>query len=274
MNRTSRSAIKHKAGGPAMADHAAPVDDFDYEAIEAAVMQTARGRWFLAEYLRRHQNDETRRLATALRKLASAQERLLMPARETAALDGIRLLFARAADELAPAGEERTLPEAAASRLGELLSAASNDAERAMAACDVLAGCFTQLARLLGEPVPQPAFPPRETDAGEESLPPHDDHVRTGADSRQTAGMAGTDEHQSACGPRAVEGNPAHPAPRIVIHRRPRSGEVDIPLPEGEAETTPTTNSEDSSGQSSREGKRSRPSAARGRVRVHIRGRA
>ena len=30
-----------------------PLDPSDYEAIESAVMETARGRWFLAEYARR-----------------------------------------------------------------------------------------------------------------------------------------------------------------------------------------------------------------------------
>ena len=46
----------------------------DYEAIEQAVMETPRGRWFLAEFLRRHQAEETRRLLSALKRLERAME--------------------------------------------------------------------------------------------------------------------------------------------------------------------------------------------------------
>ena len=41
----------------------------DYEAIEAAVMETARGRWFLAEYARRNRAADTRMLLGAIDKL-------------------------------------------------------------------------------------------------------------------------------------------------------------------------------------------------------------
>ena len=46
-----------------------PLTEVDYEAIEAAVMETARGRWFLAEYARRNRNAETRPLLTAIERL-------------------------------------------------------------------------------------------------------------------------------------------------------------------------------------------------------------
>ena len=240
MNRTSRSAIKHKAGHAAMPDHAAPAEDLDYEAIEQAVMQTARGRWFLAEYLRRHQNDETRRLAAALRRLAGAQERLLAPARESSALEGIRLLLARAADDLAPPGEERTLPEAAAGRLRELLHAASCNPERAMIACDVLSDCFTQLAHLLGEP--SPLSQPELHETLEEPTPapvaapcPEGAAHTTSPFSTPRADAEGaTDKDET-------------PATRIVIRRRPRSGEVNIPLPDKDTKTTAPANPDSAS---------------------------
>ncbi|MEM8812505.1 MAG: hypothetical protein AAGF59_07780 [Pseudomonadota bacterium] len=44
----------------------------DYEAIEAAVMETARGRWFLAEYARRHRAADTEMLLAAIRKLEAS----------------------------------------------------------------------------------------------------------------------------------------------------------------------------------------------------------
>lgn len=41
----------------------------DYEAIEVAVMETARGRWFLAEYARRNRNADTTMLLEAIGSL-------------------------------------------------------------------------------------------------------------------------------------------------------------------------------------------------------------
>ncbi len=48
--------------------------DEDFEAIEAAVMESARGRWFLSEYLRRHQARETMALLDSIRKLERVME--------------------------------------------------------------------------------------------------------------------------------------------------------------------------------------------------------
>lgn len=41
----------------------------DYEAIEAAVMETSRGRWFLAEYAKRHRSADTRVVLDAIGRL-------------------------------------------------------------------------------------------------------------------------------------------------------------------------------------------------------------
>lgn len=51
-----------------------PLSETDYEAIEAAVMETERGRWFLAEYAARNRNSDTNVLLEAIKKL----ERSLM----------------------------------------------------------------------------------------------------------------------------------------------------------------------------------------------------
>src|SRR5262245_57098434 len=47
----------------------APISEADYEAIEAAVMETARGRWFLAEYARRNRNADTTMLLKELDRI-------------------------------------------------------------------------------------------------------------------------------------------------------------------------------------------------------------
>ncbi|TRL30320.1 hypothetical protein [Methylosinus sporium] len=47
----------------------------DYERIEAAVMETVRGRWFLLEYARRQRAEETERLVLAVDRLERAAAR-------------------------------------------------------------------------------------------------------------------------------------------------------------------------------------------------------
>lgn len=46
-----------------------PLADKDYRAIEAAVMESARGRWFLAEYAQRNRHSDTLTLLEAIHKL-------------------------------------------------------------------------------------------------------------------------------------------------------------------------------------------------------------
>jgi chemotaxis regulatin CheY-phosphate phosphatase CheZ len=50
----------------------APLSEVDYEQIEGAVMETARGRWFLAEYARRNRNADTTMLLKALERIEGA----------------------------------------------------------------------------------------------------------------------------------------------------------------------------------------------------------
>lgn len=49
-----------------------PIAEQDYEAIEAAVMETQRGRWFLAEYARRNRNADTTVILDAIARLENA----------------------------------------------------------------------------------------------------------------------------------------------------------------------------------------------------------
>ena len=45
------------------------LNEADFKSIEAAVMETARGRWFLAEYARRCRAEDTARILTAVDRL-------------------------------------------------------------------------------------------------------------------------------------------------------------------------------------------------------------
>ena len=51
-----------------------PLAEEDYDAIEAAVMETQRGRWFLSEFARRNRNSDTVILLDAIKKLERAVE--------------------------------------------------------------------------------------------------------------------------------------------------------------------------------------------------------
>jgi hypothetical protein len=60
-----------------LADPDCPVSDDDYDAIESAIMETARGRWFLFEYARRHRHADTLMVMSAINSLHdSLQTRL------------------------------------------------------------------------------------------------------------------------------------------------------------------------------------------------------
>ncbi len=62
------------------------VPEAEYDAIESAVMETARGRWFLAEYARRNRNADTQTLLEAIGRI----ENLVQKERETSQVDRLR----------------------------------------------------------------------------------------------------------------------------------------------------------------------------------------
>jgi len=89
----------------------------DYDAIEAAVMDTARGRWFLAEFARRNRTADTTLLLTAIERLEGMLDRgedapALAPAPHQPVQT--RVLTSSAASELfavdAPHFEQAALP--------------------------------------------------------------------------------------------------------------------------------------------------------------------
>jgi chemotaxis protein CheZ len=63
-----------------------PLSQADYEAIESAVMETMRGRWFLSEYARRNRHADTTMLLAALDRL----EAVLRGERGVQSVDRIR----------------------------------------------------------------------------------------------------------------------------------------------------------------------------------------
>ena len=57
-----------------------PIREVDYEAIESALLQSARGRWFLTEFSNRNRSADTRMLLEAISRLEST---MLAPNRGT-----------------------------------------------------------------------------------------------------------------------------------------------------------------------------------------------
>jgi hypothetical protein len=96
----------------------------DYDAVEQAVMQTPRGRWFLSERDKRRQAGETQRILDALKKLESALAALPVTAPVPNGTDVLRALAAQraAADPAPPKGVSTT----------ELTSAPAESAAQAL----------------------------------------------------------------------------------------------------------------------------------------------
>lgn len=129
----------------------------DYDRIEAAVMETVRGRWFLLEYARRQRAIETDRLMQAVERLeryaASRESALLQPALEQAEPESLGVDVERARDvaekarDFARALRERGLDEdlcatadELAAAFGALAGEAAEDASVAPADEPVVAG--------------------------------------------------------------------------------------------------------------------------------------
>ena len=74
----------------------------DYEAIEAAVMETQRGRWFLTEYARRNRNCDTDAVLTSLERI----ERNIRRDRAAPDIDRIRLDLADMAEAISRTKQE------------------------------------------------------------------------------------------------------------------------------------------------------------------------
>jgi hypothetical protein len=79
-----------------------PLPIEDYEAIESAVMETARGRWFLSEYARRNRNSDTEAILGTLDRI----ERQIRRDRAVPDIDRIRLDLADMAEAITRTKQE------------------------------------------------------------------------------------------------------------------------------------------------------------------------
>lgn len=87
-----------------------PAIERDFDAIEAAVMQTDRGRWFLAEFQRRNRVADTQLLLQAITRLDRAVGEPEARAVGHADLAGVEAAFGSARDALAEGTVDGALP--------------------------------------------------------------------------------------------------------------------------------------------------------------------
>jgi chemotaxis protein CheZ len=120
----------------------APFSDADYELIAAAVLETARGRWFLAEHARRNRHSDTKLVLDAIEKLERTfAHRPEMPETDRVRVDLVEMMNAitRTKSEIAamqPAGSKRSQFDSASAELGGIVDATEKAASDILAAAE------------------------------------------------------------------------------------------------------------------------------------------
>jgi hypothetical protein len=118
-----------------MADEPPTLSSEDYAAIEAAVMETSRGRWFLAEYARRNRQADTVVLLEALKRIEGA---MASGPRAGADVSRLRLDVVEIAEALARAKKDlaTSIADAAGPGQSPSLERAFDDMVRVAEAAD------------------------------------------------------------------------------------------------------------------------------------------
>lgn len=131
----------------------------DYDAIEAAVMETQRGRWFLAEYARRNRNTDTDAVLTTLERI----ERAIRRDRAAPDIDRIRLDLADMAEAIS-----RTKQEIAQMKLDTAHGGRFADASHELDAIVGQTETATNEILLAAEGIQEAAWTLREAGASDE----------------------------------------------------------------------------------------------------------
>lgn len=109
----------------------APLDARDFDAIQTAVMETERGRWFLGEFARRNRGGETKVLLDAIGRLEQTIGAPQPPGREGdggGTLAAVARSVSRAAAEVTSPGDEHgAAPFASFARAATRMQAAAAD---------------------------------------------------------------------------------------------------------------------------------------------------
>jgi hypothetical protein len=132
------------------------LSEADYETIEAAVTETVRGRWFLAEFARRNRVDEMRHIFDAIGRLEQVvREQQALPADPS-----IRLLVQRLKD----------VTQSLDRMVGEMRAGGLD--ERFCAVIETQARAVSGLLRLnTAPPALEPRRPPALPEANSQAVP-------------------------------------------------------------------------------------------------------
>ncbi len=141
-----------------------PLSQADYEAIEAAVMETARGRWFMVEYAKRNRQADTLQLLGAIQRIErvvglGVQE----TSRETNLIEAAALISDLRTDLERISGKAEECSSGLAAQIekaaGSVLAAAENVQETAWSlresgaeaeACDLLDRHASEISTAIG----------------------------------------------------------------------------------------------------------------------------
>lgn len=136
-----------------------PLSIEDYDAIEAAVMETSRGRWFLNEYARRNRNSDTDLVLNKLERL----ERTIRRDRSVPDIDRIRLDLADMAEAIT-----RTKQEIAQMKLDTAHGGRFADASQELDAIVSQTETATNEILMAAESIQEAAWTLREAGASDE----------------------------------------------------------------------------------------------------------
>ena len=161
---------------PALRSEQEPLADSDYDTILGAVMETARGRWFLQEYARQNRNADTSVLLVAIDRIESLlKSREVAPEPEAAVIDapasvaGILVQLRDIAENLIECGAPAYLCNDLLRRVEELALAYAKPGEIPMPVALPLA-----VAIPVASPAASPVASPVEIAAAE---PPRDPYA-------------------------------------------------------------------------------------------------
>jgi hypothetical protein len=170
-----------------------------FESLEAAVLETSRGRWFLEEYAKRQRSAETLAILEILKKLENSitNTSFLPPAKNTQALKSEQLKFFRQDEEIFV--EPAIVP--------------------------------TSLSVVKKAPPAEPAHPAEPKGAKlkiQRMQPSQSSEAPAAVEPKKPAASAAASEPVASLAPPPA----AEPKQRVVIIRRPASEANEIPLME------------------------------------------
>jgi hypothetical protein len=162
---------------PALRSEQEPLADSDYDTILGAVMETARGRWFLQEYARQNRNADTGVLLVAIDRIESllkSREAAPEAADAPASVPGILMQLRDIAENLIECGAPAYLCNDLLRRIEELALTYAKPGEMPMPVASLPAVAIP-VASPIASPIASPVTSHVEIAAAEPQRDPYAD---------------------------------------------------------------------------------------------------